>query len=85
MKTKNFFYFLTLGLLINSNIYTEDTSSKIDIDITMKKSIVENIINNQLPYTIEDKGAGNQIFTGNKNNILGRGLDMFVALDKKFS
>lgn len=85
MKTKNFFYFLALGLLLNSNIYTEDTSSKIDIDITMKKSIVENIINTQLPYTIEDTGSGNQIFNGNKNNILGMGLDILGAVDKKFS
>lgn len=85
-SNKNFLYFLTFALVLNSNLYSEDIStSKVDVDITMKKSIVENIINSQLPYTIEDSGSGNQIFNGNKNNILGVGLDILGAVDKKFS
>ncbi|MBC2850450.1 DUF4403 family protein, partial [Cetobacterium sp. 8H] len=59
--------------------------SKIDINISMKKSIVENLINKQLPYTIEDSGSGTQIFNGNKNNALSVGLDLLGVVDKKFS
>lgn len=77
---------LTLSFLLGTCIYSEDIStSKVDVDIMMKKSIVENIINNQLPYTIEDSGSGNQIFNGNKNNLLGFGLDILGSVDKKFS
>ncbi|WP_432205262.1 DUF4403 family protein (plasmid) [Cetobacterium somerae] len=83
---KHLLKLLILGLTLNSIGYAdENTTSKIDIDISMKKSIVEDIINNQLPYTIEDSGSGNQIFNGNKNNLLGVGLDLLGAVDKKFS
>ena len=86
MKNKKILYFLALSLLLSSSTYSEEVpSSKIDVDISIKKSIVENIINNQLPYTIEDTGSGNQIFNGNKNNLLGVGLDILGAVDKKFS
>ncbi|MGL5572446.1 hypothetical protein, partial [Cetobacterium sp.] len=75
-----------LPFILGTYTYSEDNStSKVDVDIMMKKSIVENIINNQLPYTIEDSGSGNQIFNGGKNNLLGFGLDILGSVDKKFS
>lgn len=80
-------YFLIFSLITisSANIYSEENpTSKIDIDISMKKSIVENLINKELPYTIEDSGSGTQIFSGN-NNVLSVGLDLLGVVDKKFS
>lgn len=85
--TKKYYVLLfTLPFISGTYAYSENNSvSKIDINIMMKKSIVENIINNQLPYTIEDSGSGSQIFNGGKNNLLGFGLDILGSVDKKFS
>lgn len=78
--------FFALPFILGTYTYSEDNStSKVDVDIMMNKSIVENIINNQLPYTIEDSGSGSQIFNGGKNNLLGFGLDILGSVDKKFS
>ncbi len=72
--------------LINTNfIYSEENISKIDINISLKKSIVENIINSQLPNTIEDSGSGSEIFNGKKNGLLETGLNLLGSLDKKFA
>ncbi|WP_297597239.1 DUF4403 family protein [uncultured Cetobacterium sp.] len=82
---RHYFIFLILAIC-SSNLYSiENPTSKIDIDISLKKSIVENIINKELPNTIEDSGSGTQIFAGNNNNLLSVGLDILGAVDKKFS
>lgn len=86
MKFNKFIIFITaLNIVTNNIIYSEENLSKLDINISLKKSIVENIINSQLPYTIEDTGSGSEIFNGNKNNILETGLNLLGAIDKKFA
>ncbi|MGL5429118.1 MAG: DUF4403 family protein [Cetobacterium sp.] len=76
---------IALNIISSNSTYSEESLSKLDINISLKKSIVENIINSQLPYTIEDTGSGTEIFNSNKNNILGTGLNLLGAIDKKFA
>lgn len=86
MKHNKYLSLLALSFLLGNYAYSDDIpTSKIDVDIMVKKNLIENIINNQLPYTIEDSGSGSQIFNGNKNNLLGFGLDILGSVDKKFS
>ncbi|MGL5989666.1 DUF4403 family protein [Cetobacterium sp.] len=82
---KTFLYFIILNSIIGFSLFSEENRSKVDLDISLRKSVVENIINKQLPNLIEDSGSGSEIFNGHKNGILGTGLSLLGAIDKKFS
>lgn len=86
INKKRFFLILTLLNLSSLNLFAvEEPISKVDISISMKKSIIEDMINEQLPTTIEDSGSGSKILEGKKNNVLAMGLDLLGSVDKKYS
>ncbi|MGL4670842.1 DUF4403 family protein [Cetobacterium sp.] len=78
-------YLTILNSIINTSLFSEEVTSKIDLDISFKKSIVEDIINKELPNLIEDSGSGSEIFNGKKNGLLGTGLSILSSIDKKLS
>ncbi|MGX6592082.1 DUF4403 family protein [Cetobacterium ceti] len=86
MNRKKNILLLSTFILLGSSIYGNDNLSQVDLNISVKKSFIENIINKELPTTMTDSGSGSQLFGGgSKNDLLSLGLNLLGNVDKKYT
>lgn len=86
MKIKNSIKILILSILGATFLNGEDKNivSNIDMSISIKKSLIEDIINKEIPNTLSDSGTGEQLL-GGQQNILSLGLNLLGNKDKRYT